>query len=174
MNELAALFKSDEITFVLDGEEFRLVYDLNAFCELEKIYPSMDDVLQLLFGTGAIPELDTVTYNGAQIRPEEVMIGRVPLTEYILKVSPSKQAKSADTRNLLWAGCLHDSAVYDDFGEISRYTVSKTKLASAITFKNLREINAKIITAIIRDITPKAEDEKNVQVLEEVNGPLEE
>ena len=65
--------------------------------------------------------------------------------------------KHTDTLNLLWAGCLHDAAIYNSFGEITGYTVSKARLGAEVTFRNLREVNGKIITAILRDLLPQDE-----------------
>jgi len=158
MNDLTKLFKPDDVVIELDGEKYRLVYDLNAFCEIEKIYDSVDTVLQMLLGTANIPELDKVTYNDAPVNADEIAIDGVPLTEYIVKNSTVKKAKHADTLNLLWAGLLHDHAIYDEFDEIKGYSISKAKVGAAVTFKNLREINAQIVLALLRDLLPPADE----------------
>ena len=92
------------------------------------------------------------------IEGDKVTIAGTPLIDYLSKVH-TKQAKHEDTLNLLWAGCLHDAAQYNEHDEITGYNVSKSKLGSYVTFRNLREVNAKIITALLRDLLPA----KNVQ-----------
>lgn len=166
MNELTKLFKPDDITIKLGDETHRLVYDLNAFCQLETIYDNIDSVIQMLLGGTTAVDMSKVTYNGAPANPEEIEVGGVPLTTYIVKSSSKKEAKHSDTRNLLYAGLLHDHAVYDSNEEIVSYDISKSKVSSFVTFKNLREINTKIVTAILRDLLPPNES-KNEEALEQ-------
>lgn len=162
MNKETLVFKPDDIIITLDGKDYRLVYDLNAFCELEKIYDSIDYILQLLLGTPSIPDTGDITYNGAVVNPDEILIGETPLTTFILQNAPQEaRAKHVDTRNLLWAGLLHDHAIYDEHEEIVGYTISKHQVGSMVSFKNLREINAQIVLAILRDLLPPGEEEKN-------------
>ena len=165
MNEDAAVFRPDDIVVEVGGTEYKLVYDLNAFCEMEKMYDSVDSVLQMLLGVDSTPDLTKVTYKGGSVDPDEVLIGEVPLTVYINKVSKTKEAKHSDTLNLLWLGCLHDHTTYDEHGEIKGYTVAKAKLGSGVTFKNLRQVNGKILTAILRDLVP-SDSVKNAEAPE--------
>lgn len=162
-NENAAIFKPDDVVVKLaDDYEVRLIYDLNAFCELEKIYDSVDAVIQMVLGTqeNVDPKklLAQVKVGDMFIDGATVTIAGTPLIDYLTKVH-AKQAKNEDTLNLLWAGCLHDAAKYDEHDEIVGYDISKSKLGSYVTFKNLREINSKIIVALLRDLIPP----KNVE-----------
>lgn len=172
-NENAAIFKPDDVVVNLsDDYQVRLVYDLNAFCELEKIYDSVDAVIQMVLGAqeNVDPEklLTQVKVGEMPIDGKTVTIAGTPLLDYIKKVHV-KQAKHEDTLNLLWAGCLHDAAQYDQHDEICGYNVSKSKLGSYVTFRNLRDINAKIIVALLRDLIPP----KNVEPSAEEAQPAE-
>lgn len=158
MNEKAAIFKPEDITIQLSEDlTVRLVFDLNAFCELETIYDSVDAVIQMILGTQESVDpnllLTQVKSGDMFIDGATVTIAGTPLIDYLQKVHV-KQAKHADTLNLLWAGTLHDNAEYNNNDELIGYTISKRKLGSYVTFKNLREVNAKIITALLRDLIP--------------------
>jgi hypothetical protein len=121
----------------------------------------------MLLGTSNVPDLSKVTYLDKPAVAADVKIAGIPLTTYINKINRVREAKHSDTRNLLWAGCLHDHSVYNDHGEITGYTVSKDKLGALITFKNMREINAKIAAAILRDLLP-SQEVKNAEAPEAV------
>ena len=151
-NESALLFRPDAITVTLGEETYRLVYDLNAFCELEKIYDSVDDVLQTLFGNQD-SGVTKVTYKGMPADVADIEVEDVPLMVFINKANKVKQLRHTDTLNLLWAGCLHSYAVYDH-DEIVGYTLSKATLGAKITLKNLKEVNLKIVAALLRDLVP--------------------
>lgn len=170
-NENAAIFKPDDVTIQLaDDYTVRLVYDLNAFCELEKIYDSVDSIIQMVLGTqeDADPAklMTQVKVGNMIIDGNTVTIADTPLIDYVSKVHV-RQAKHADTLNLLWAGCLHDAAQYNAHDEIVGYNVSKSKLGSYVTFRNLKEINSKIIVALLRDLIPAKNAEPPVE------GPAE-
>ena len=47
MNDDASVFKPDDVTVTIAGKEYRLIYDLNAFCEMEKMYDSVDRILNI-------------------------------------------------------------------------------------------------------------------------------
>lgn len=158
MNEKAAIFKPEDVTLKLSDDcTVRLVFDLNAFCELEKIYDSVDNVIQMVIGAQEAVDVATLLTQvkcGDQfIEGKDVTIAGTPLVEYLKKVH-LKQAKHEDTLNLLWAGTLHDNAIYNEHDELVGYNITKHKLGSYVTFKNLREVNAKIITALLRDLIP--------------------
>lgn len=150
-------FKPQPVLLTLGkpGEEqqYELLYDLNAFCEMETMYESVDSVIQMLMGAPA-PDLNKVTYNGAKVLAEDVLVDGKPLAAYINQLAGRTKAKYKDTLNLLWLGVLHDHTVYDDDGEVSKYTITKAKLGSMVTLTNLREVNSKIMTAILRDLLP--------------------
>lgn len=169
MNNDAALFRPDDIVVELGGQKFRLYYDLNAFCELEKIYTSVDNILQMILGTNAAPDLEQVTYKGNKVDPLDVAIAGTPLTVYINKLNNVKEARHSDTLTLLWAGCLHDHAIFEH-EEIVGYTITKSKLGSLVTLRNLGEVNAKIVAALLRDLIP-ADAVKNAEAPEQ---PVEE
>lgn len=150
-NESALLFRPEPITVKLGEETYRLVYDLNAFCELEKIYDSVDDLLQALLGGSG--EKVTVTHKSEEVDAADIEVNGTPLPVLLGRMNKVRQLKHSDTLNLLWAGCLHDNAVYEH-DEIVGYTVSKTKLGSLVTIKNLPEVNLKVVAAILRDLVP--------------------
>lgn len=161
MNEKVLTFKPQNVVVELGGEKYSLVYDLNAFCELEKIYDSVDSILQLILGVSPVTDLDNVTYKGEVIDANDVVLANMTLPDYLASKNPVKQVKHQDTLNLLWAGTLHNHTEYDEDGEVIRYTITKQKLGSMVNFKNLREVNTKIVTAILRDLLPDGEQGKN-------------
>ena len=165
MNEDAKLFRPEAITVELGGDTYELVYDLNAFCELEKTYDSVDSILQMLLGASNVPDLEKVTYDGAAVAANTIAIAGVPLPVYINKVNKVREVKNTDTLLMLWAGCLHNHCKYDEFGEISGYTITKAQIGSQVSFKNIREVNGKILTSILRDLIP-AQSVKNAEAPE--------
>lgn len=167
MNDKTKDFKPDAITIEFGDEKFSLFFDLNCFCEMEKIYDSVDSVIQMLLGTDAIPNAELVTYNGVKVFPAEIRIGDTTLDNYMRKIEGVREAKHTDTRNLLWLGCLHDHTIFNEHGEITGYTITKEKLGTFVSLKNIREVNAKIVTAIIRDLLPATQEAKNVEVPEQ-------
>lgn len=158
----ATIFKSSDIKVKLGDVEYRLVYDMNSFIELEKIYPTVDIVIQLVLGKSNDSAPPVVTYNGGDVLADEISVDGVPLSE-VLKKQRDIQATQKDTLNILFAGLLHDTAIYNSFDEITGYTVSKTKIASQITFKNLREINTQIVLALLQDLVPAEGETKNAE-----------
>ena len=90
----ASIFKPTDIVVKLGDNEHRLVYDLNAFAELEKIYESIDSILQMLLGTDVAPDMAHVTYLGAPVNAHDILVADVPLTAYITKISKPKDAKT--------------------------------------------------------------------------------
>lgn len=161
MNANATLFKPTDVLVTLAEKEYRIVFDLNAFCEIEKMYESVDSVLQMLLGVNELPDMEAITYKGEKAIAEDILIAGIPLASYVAKVNNKKEAKHSDTLNLLWVGLLHDSAVYNEHDEIISYSLSKSKVGSMVTFKNLRLINMQIITAILRDLIPPNAETKN-------------
>lgn len=146
-------FKPTPVTVMLSDKEYTLLYDLNAFCTMETMYSSVDDVIQMLMGAPS-PDLNKVTYNEAPVNASEIMIDGLPLADYIQKYDNRTKAKYKDTLNLLWLGVLHDHTEYDADGEVAKYTITKRQLGSMVTLTNLREVNQKIMTAILRDLLP--------------------
>ena len=171
MNEKVSEFKPDDITVELGDETFRLFFDLNCCCEREKVYDSVASVIQMLLGTEAVPNAELVTYNGAKVLPRDILIGDVSLDTYMKRIEGVRVAKHEDTRNLLWFACMHDHTIFNEFDEIIGYSITKQKLGRLVTLKNIREVNAKIVTAIIRDLLPAKSDSKNVEVPAEQETP---
>lgn len=148
-----------------DEQDYELVFDLNAFCEMETMYESVDSVIQMLMGAPA-PDLDKVKYNGAKVLAQDITVDGKPLSDYINQLANRSKAKYKDTLNLLWLGVLHDHTIYDEDGEVKKYTITKSKLGSMVTLTNIREVNAKIMTAILRDLLPalvKSNQAKNAE-----------
>ena len=168
MNEKAAIFKPEPVKLVLEDQEFALKYTLNAFVEMEKLYDSVDEVIQMLLGQQT-PDMEAVFFKGVACSADDVEVGGTPLSSYIAKLSKTKKATHADTLNLLWLACLHDHALCDEDGNIIRYTITKNQLGSLVTFRNLKEVNGKIVEALLRDLLPAVQAavaEKNVQAAE--------
>lgn len=167
----ALVFKADDVKITLGETEYRLVYDLNAFCELEKIYGSIDDVLKLILGAPEIAaeaEIKNDDETTSTIAVDKITVGGTPLTSILQKASSSPKATMADTLNLLYAGLMHDAAIYNTHDEITGYKISKSRIGSHINIANVREVNARIVAAIIRDLVPAKSDDtgKNVEAPE--------
>ena len=170
MNEDTLVFKPDDVTVELDGTVYRLYFDLNSFCEMEKIYESVDSVLQMLLGTSAVPDMSRVVYKNEPVEASDITISGESLVAYINKINNVKAAKHSDTLNMLWLGCLHDHSIIDENGEIIGYSITKSKLGAGVTFKNLREVNGKILMVMLRDLIPPT-SAKNAEVPTEVEEP---
>ena len=168
MENKALVFKSDNIKVTLGDKEYRLVFDLNAFCELESIYGSVDTVLQMILGDGKTPDT-TVKYDGVITDANKITIGDTPLSELLPKLtSAAPRAKLKDSVNILYAALMHDCAKYDSNDEVCGYTITKARIGSYITPQELPEINAKLVMALMRDLVPaKAEAKgKNAETSE--------
>ena len=157
----ANVFKPDPVKIVLGGTEYSLIYDLNAFCMMEKMYESVDAVIRMILGSPTV-DVTQVTYNDAPVLADEIKVDGTPLSEFIARaVGAQSKATNADTRKLLWLGVLHDHATFDDDGNIASCDVTCGELGKHITFSNLGEVNAKIIAALVRDLVPVNAGEKN-------------
>ena len=162
----AKLFKPDPVTITLGDVEYRLVYDLNAFCLMEKMYDSVDTVIRMILGNPGV-DVTKVTYNDAPVLAEEIKVDGTPLPDFIVRaVGAQKKASNADTLKLLWLGVLHDHATFDDDGNIATCDVTRSELGKHVTFSNLPEVNAKIIAALLRDLVPVNAEEKNPEAPE--------
>lgn len=163
MNKKASIFKPEIIKVNLGDKEYSLVYDMNAMIELEKLYDSIDDVIRLIMGN-PVAELGPmqVTYNEAIVKADDIAIDGKPLTAYLAEKNKQKASTAKDTLNLLWAGILHENAVWEN-DEVVGYTVKKNELASNISFRNIKDVNAKLVVAILQDLIPQQDgNEKNV------------
>lgn len=170
MNDSVKNFKPDDVTIELGDKKLRLIYDLNSFCELEKIYDSIDDVIKMLLGAEDDFDLSNVTYCDAPALASDIKVGGLPLEEILKKVPSNTKPRSVDTLNLLWAGCLHDNAIYNEFGEITGYSIKKDELGALVNFTNIGKVTSGILVAILRDLMPATPDndtdEKNAEVPE--------
>ena len=162
---IASTFRPEPIKIELDGVEYTLVYDLNAFCELEKMYDSVDSVLQMLLGATSQPDMQKVTYLDESVAADTIKIAGVPLSAYVEKIVKLKDAKNTDTLNLLWLGVIHDYAEYDVKGDIKGYSITKATLGKGITLRNLRDVNQKILMTFLRDLLP-SDEAKNAEAPE--------
>lgn len=156
-NPKAQLFKPERIMIKLGDTEYELRFDLSAFCELEKTYRSTDELLQMLLGTAMNPDINKVTYCDAPVLADDVKVDQVPLSAYIAKNTNTAKAGQQETLNLLWAGCLHNHQILNEQAEVTGYSITKAKLGSLVSLKNIAEVNAKIMEAILRDLIPDQE-----------------
>lgn len=153
-----------------EEQDYELLYDLNAFCTMETMYPSVDYVIQMLMGAPS-PDLNKVTYNEAPVNAAEIMVDGTPLPDYIAKLDTRTQVKYKDTLNLLWLGVLHNHTEYDADGEVSKYTIARSTLGKMVTLVNLREVNQKIMTAILRDLLPALVAARKNELPQEAEAP---
>lgn len=167
MENKALMFKHDDIKITLGGKEYKLVFDLNAFCEIEKRYGSVDKVLSMVLG-GAAQMDTTVKCKGYEVDPKEVTIGDATLDTLLPKLTDTQPtAKLTDTLVLLYIALMHDTAVYNANDEICKYSISEARLGSLVDMSMLREINGKVVAALMRDLVPsKADDGKNAEAPE--------
>jgi len=158
------IFKPDATVIELGGVKYRLVYDLNAFCEIDKLYGNVDTVLRMLFSAAETEVNDIVTYNDCVVNASDIMVSGTPLPELLAKLNETPKAASADTLNLLWIGVMHETALYNDFGEIVGYSIRKRELGSKVNLGNMKDVNSAIVSAIINDLVPQGttgEEAKN-------------
>lgn len=173
--KMADIFQPSDTVIELGENKYRLVFDMLAFCELEKMYGSVDTVLKMLFGEVAATLDPVVTYNGAEVMPSEILVDGKPLNVILQeKATASRKSVHSDTLNIIWAGMLHDNAIYNDMDEIAGYKVSKLSISREITLKNYARLNVKIIEAILKDLAPGfgAGDQKN-DLIQTETEPLE-
>lgn len=167
----AKFFKPDDIKVTLGDKEYRIVYDLNAFCELEKKYGSLDTILDLVLGkpsdvtvTVRMPSDDGQITLHDNFDTNNIVVGTTPLTALLPRLTEAKQSTLSDTLELLYAGLMHDTAIYNQHDEITGYSITKARIGSRVTLNNVREINSQIALALLRDLIPAQSDEsKNVE-----------
>ena len=150
------VFQPTPISVKFGEEEYTIKFDMMAFLQLEKVYGSVDVVLEMLFGSvGQILE-PVVTYNDAEVLPSEIKVDGTPLDVIIMERSQAnkRKAKHSDALELLWAGILNENAIYNDDDELIGYKVSKRHIAEQITFRNYGEVNRKVLEVILRDLAP--------------------
>lgn len=168
----AKFFKPDDIKVTLGEKEYHLVYDLNAFCELEKKYGSIDKILDLVLGkpseisvTVKVPTDDKNATTYENFDTNNIIVGTTSLTALLPRLTDTKQSTLSDTLELLYAGVMHDTAIYNQHDEITGYSITKARIGSYITLSNVREINGLIAMALLRDLIPARvdNDSKNAE-----------
>lgn len=172
----ATYFLPSETKIELGENEYTLVFDMLALAELEKIYGSVDVVINMIFGGAAKEVEDTVTYNDAAVNADEIKVAGVPLTTILMERRGEKRVtKHTDTLEIVWAGMLRDNAIYDAADRITGYKVSKRTVASLISLKNYARINLKIVEAFLKDLAPGvgAGDSKNELEAETPATPIQ-
>lgn len=173
---MAGIFQPTDTVITIGDKQVRLVFDMLAFCELEKEYGSVDVVLNMLFGDVAERLEPVVTYNDAFVNIEEIKVDGKPLALLLAEHrKDSRKGKHSDTLNLVWAGMMHDNAIYNDMDEVTGYKIPKMAIARDITFKNYSKINVRIVEAILKDLAPSvgAGETKNVEPQVEEVPPVE-
>lgn len=156
----ASIFKPDTIEITLGSENFSLVFDMNAFVELEKIYGNMDAVIKMILGKSVKEHV--VKDGDVVIDAKDITVDGRPLTDILASVDAQKSsATTTDTLNILYCGLMHDLAIYNNHGEITGYKMSKQKVGSFINFKNIKDINIKLVMAFIQDLIPSSGESKN-------------
>ena len=156
----ASIFKPQTVEVELCGEKYSIVFDMNAFIELEKIYGTIDAVIKKVLGKSKkehiVKDGDTI------IDAKDITVDGKPLDSILSELdASSKDATVTDTLNILYCGLMHDLAIFNEHDEITGYKVSKQKIASMINFKNLKDINVKLVVAFIQDLMPSEGETKN-------------
>ena len=162
----ASIFKPQTVEVELGGEKYPIVYDMNAFIELEKIYGTIDAVIKKVLGKSRkeheVKDGDTV------INAKDITVDGKSLDVILAELDASSEdATTTDTLNILYCGLMHDLAIYNEHDELVGYKVSKHRIASMINFKNIKDINVKIVIAFIQDLMPSAGETKNETGAEE-------
>ena len=162
----ASIFKPQTVEVELGGEKYPIVYDMNAFIELEKIYGTIDAVIKKVLGKSRkeheVKDGDTV------INAKDITVDGKSLDVILAELDASSEdATTTDTLNILYCGLMRDLAIYNEHDELVGYKVSKHRIASMINFKNIKDINVKIVIAFIQDLMPSAGETKNETGAEE-------
>ena len=164
MENKALIFKPDTLSVTIGDSSYAVVFDMNAFCELERIYGSVDKVLKLMLGTTTNAADKTVRVKGELYDPTEITVGAATLDTLLDGMFKTQTATLGDTLNLLYVGLMHSLAVYNANDEICKYSLSKVRVGSILTPATAAEINGIIVKALFRDLIPakNGDDEKNV------------
>lgn len=157
----ATVFKPENITVELGGEKYAIVFDMNAFCELEKIYSSIDAVIKKVLGNSR--KEHKVFYKNEEVNAADIAVDGKALLSILadLDSDADTKASTTDTLNILYCGLMHDLAEYNEHDEVVGYKKTKRQIASMINFKNLRDVNIKLALAFIQDLVPTASEAKN-------------
>lgn len=157
----ATVFKPEPITITLGDETYSIVFDMNAFCELEKTYRTIDTVIKKVLGKSR--KEHTVLYKGKAVDAAEITVDGKALFAVLadLDTDADTATTASDTLNILYCGIMRDLAIYNEHDEITGYRKTKKDIASLITFRNLREVNVKVAMAFIQDLVPTVAETKN-------------
>lgn len=165
----ATVFKPEPVQVTFGDNTYNIMFDMNAFVELEKIYSTVGSVIKKVLGNSKKEHI--VTIDGKKVDPSTIMVDSAPLTQFLAKLdSEYSETTTSDTLNILYCGLMHDLAIYNEHDEIVGYKVSKQRIASYINFKNLKEINFKLVLAFIRDLVPSENEAKNEMGAEAPKG----
>lgn len=156
----ASIFKPEHIEVELGGEKYPIIYDMNSFIELEKIYGNIDTVIKKVLGNS---KKEHVVKDGdAIIDAKDITVDDKPLDKLLSEIdAASSDSTITDTLNILYCGLMHDLAIYNEHDEIVGYKVSKQKIGSMINFKNIKDINVKLVIAFVQDLIPSKGESKN-------------
>lgn len=153
------LFKPNDIVVGIKDKKEKIVFDMNAVLEIEKVYGSIDTVFKMLFTQTT--DNHVVKVNGIVADINTITVDDKPLIQHLQAEDASSKATIKDTINLLWIGLLHNHAKRDEDGEIISCDLPKSDIRESISFKKLAEVNTQIVSALIRDLI--APDEENNQ-----------
>ena len=164
----STIFKPEAITLELGGETYSLIFDMNAFCELEKIYRTINAVIKKVLGGSA--KEHKVFYKDELIEANTITVDGKPLVSVLneLDKEANETATATDTINILYCGLMHDLAIYNEHDELIGYKKTKHEIASHITLSNLKEVNIKLVAAFVQDLVPNIAELKNEMGAEEV------
>ena len=159
----SSLFKHEPVTIELGGNTYEIVFDMNAFCELEKIYKSVGNVLKKVLGSGR--KEHKVFYKDALIEAADVAVDGQSLALLLTQLDRQNDEESTatvtDTLNILYCGIMRDIAIYNEHDEITGYKISKAASGRCIDLKKIAECNLKIATVMMRDLLPTEAEAKN-------------
>lgn len=162
-DQILQLFKPDDITIDISGKRERIVFDMDAILEMEKIYGSIDTVFKMLFSQTT--DNHVVKVNGIDTDIHAITVDDTPLIQHLQVEDANAKSTIKDTINLVWIGLLHNHTKRDNDGEIISCDITKAQVRAGISFKKLAEVNMQIVSALIRDlIAPdKAEDQGEIK-----------
>ena len=157
------LFKPTDIVLDVNGKKEKIVFDMNAVLELEKLYGSIDTVFKMLFTQAA--DNHVVKVAGVDTDINTITVDGSPLVQHLRVEDASTKSTIKDTINLLWVGLLHNHAKRDEDGEIISCDITKGMLRENISFKKqLAEVNTQIVSALIRDLIAPDNEEAQGEI----------
>jgi len=119
---------------VIDDKTYKIKYDFNAFIELEEMYGSIEEAMEIVQG-----ELIKDS-NGKPVMVDNDEGEKVEKRKFSLKA----------IRNFLWAGLLYGDE-----------KITKKTVAHLLEFGNFQFVVEKMMEAIQGSMPEKVDDEKN-------------